>query len=329
MVGAVGGGLHESLFSLAMACGGDDLPGRRPQHRPGAGTVAGRVWHSAARSRSAAERHTAAGGRRADRASAAGGDRSAAAPAMRAPTSMRARERLGLYRARRVPARLQPPGASLPKLRLRGEAAAHLPRAHTQAAARCHAKAPARHCGSALSRRKEEVIMRILSIRPYLLLTALSVATITAGGPASVAVAGNRTTVAPNRDCMWRGTAPFCKGECEPGEVRWATASSPEGAKPDELGFGATCASGRKFLCCKLWCPSDQWELIGNECVLQMPESEGPIEAPGPTEAIERKKGPIEAPSPIEGTELSKGPVIETPVEPYATKRNPGPMIKD
>jgi hypothetical protein len=67
-------------------------------------------------------------------------------------------------------------------------------------------------------------------------------------------LAGDRVTKTANRTCIWRGTAPFCKGECEAGEVLFATAASPEGAKPNELGFGKSCASGRKFYCCVLEC---------------------------------------------------------------------------
>ena len=38
----------------------------------------------------------------------------------------------------------------------------------------------------------------------------------------------------------WRGTAPFCNGECLPGETQIATSSS---------GDGGTCWTGHKVLC--------------------------------------------------------------------------------
>lgn len=38
----------------------------------------------------------------------------------------------------------------------------------------------------------------------------------------------------------WRGTAPFCNGQCLPGETQIATSNS---------GDGATCWTGQKVLC--------------------------------------------------------------------------------
>ena len=38
----------------------------------------------------------------------------------------------------------------------------------------------------------------------------------------------------------WRGTAPFCNGQCLPGETQIATSNS---------GNGATCWTGHKVLC--------------------------------------------------------------------------------
>jgi hypothetical protein len=38
----------------------------------------------------------------------------------------------------------------------------------------------------------------------------------------------------------WRGTAPFCNGQCQPGETQIATSKS---------GDGATCWTGQKVLC--------------------------------------------------------------------------------
>jgi hypothetical protein len=54
--------------------------------------------------------------------------------------------------------------------------------------------------------------------------------------------------------CRWRGTAPFCDGACEAGEdYRGAGRSSTEqNAGPEYRGgFGSSCASGSKHLCCR------------------------------------------------------------------------------
>jgi hypothetical protein len=58
------------------------------------------------------------------------------------------------------------------------------------------------------------------------------------------------TSIRP--DCGWRGTAPFCAGECEAGEEGFErTAHPPEG--PD-------CATGTKILCCR-WPPPTPREI--------------------------------------------------------------------
>ena len=41
--------------------------------------------------------------------------------------------------------------------------------------------------------------------------------------------------------CLWRGTAPFCDGKCNNGEVEVSSSTS---------GTGATCWTGHKVLCC-------------------------------------------------------------------------------
>ena len=56
-----------------------------------------------------------------------------------------------------------------------------------------------------------------------------------------------------SQSCTWRGTAPFCKGSCEPGEIGRASSSDGEGTYPN---FGATCLSGLKAYCCRLTFPS-------------------------------------------------------------------------
>jgi hypothetical protein len=44
-----------------------------------------------------------------------------------------------------------------------------------------------------------------------------------------------------NAGCVWRGTAPFCEGECMPGEDRSGVSKT---------GDGERCVSGSKVLCC-------------------------------------------------------------------------------
>jgi hypothetical protein len=55
--------------------------------------------------------------------------------------------------------------------------------------------------------------------------------------------------------CVWRGTAPFCDGECLPGEQTWGggdTRNSAAGAPPEYRHlFGKPCTSGGKVLCCR------------------------------------------------------------------------------
>jgi hypothetical protein len=71
------------------------------------------------------------------------------------------------------------------------------------------------------------------------------------------------TVKAPSADCVWRGTAPFCSGSCKSKEVRVGPSartspsqrvkSATEQAHARGLttsGFGRTCLSGTKFLCC-------------------------------------------------------------------------------
>lgn len=47
-------------------------------------------------------------------------------------------------------------------------------------------------------------------------------------------------SLAPAKADTWRGTAPFCAGECLPGEKQIATSN---------CGDGACCATGHKVLC--------------------------------------------------------------------------------
>jgi hypothetical protein len=47
--------------------------------------------------------------------------------------------------------------------------------------------------------------------------------------------------------CVWRGTAPFCNGQCKYGEITRDRLAIGIDSLP---GFGETCISGDKVLCC-------------------------------------------------------------------------------
>lgn len=53
--------------------------------------------------------------------------------------------------------------------------------------------------------------------------------------------------------CEWFGTAPFCEGECPSGwklfSERKASNKYPDGTE-SATGFGASCYTGTKALCC-------------------------------------------------------------------------------
>jgi hypothetical protein len=59
-----------------------------------------------------------------------------------------------------------------------------------------------------------------------------------------------------SKQCTWRGTAPFCEGQCLFGEEYKGSARNKEGAgyaagmKGWSNLFGKDCASGSKALCC-------------------------------------------------------------------------------
>jgi chitinase len=56
-----------------------------------------------------------------------------------------------------------------------------------------------------------------------------------------------------NETCTWRGTAPICKGRCQPGELGRSASTDGKGTYPN---FGATCLSGVKAYCCRLTFPN-------------------------------------------------------------------------
>jgi hypothetical protein len=53
--------------------------------------------------------------------------------------------------------------------------------------------------------------------------------------------------------CRWDGTAPFCKGQCLPGEIEVNRSFNAGSVAPmsQAAGFGAMCASGTKAYCCR------------------------------------------------------------------------------
>lgn len=65
------------------------------------------------------------------------------------------------------------------------------------------------------------------------------------------------TPVDAQTRCVWRGTAPFCKGKCRPGELFIErTSRSLYGVAGTPVGYsGQACVSGSKALCCTP-CPS-------------------------------------------------------------------------
>jgi hypothetical protein len=70
--------------------------------------------------------------------------------------------------------------------------------------------------------------------------------------PAAAPPRGDAQAPVQNETCMWRGTAPFCKGGCKPGEsTRGATDDSDSAFARAHPDFGADCISGVKAYCCR------------------------------------------------------------------------------
>jgi hypothetical protein len=59
---------------------------------------------------------------------------------------------------------------------------------------------------------------------------------------------------AQSQRCSWKGTSPFCSGECGSGESEQTRADSDPGlvdnASGARINFGASCLTGTKALCC-------------------------------------------------------------------------------
>ena len=52
--------------------------------------------------------------------------------------------------------------------------------------------------------------------------------------------------------CRWDGTAPFCDGECSPGEIQMDRSYDQNHVhEQDHTGFGKSCSTGNKVYCCR------------------------------------------------------------------------------
>ena len=60
-------------------------------------------------------------------------------------------------------------------------------------------------------------------------------------------------TVPDRRNCHWRGTAPFCAGECHRNEIAYRSFDDPRDGNRVQRGFGDSCWTGEKVLCCRLF----------------------------------------------------------------------------
>jgi hypothetical protein len=138
-------------------------------------------------------------------------------------------------------------------------------------------------------------------------LAILTVVAFAAGAPAAFAL----TETKPLESCRWDGTAPWCRGECEAGEVARDRAAEAERAQ--FAGFGKDCAGGIKVFCCTLRCPDGFLLTRAGEgstrtCVAETGLPVGPQVITMPEGPVLFKKGPIEAP------ERAVGPKKDLPV---------------
>jgi len=59
-------------------------------------------------------------------------------------------------------------------------------------------------------------------------------------------------TSPPPETCRWVGTAPFCSGQCAPGEVERDRFDGTGNLSPAyRASFGGVCITGTKAKCCK------------------------------------------------------------------------------
>jgi hypothetical protein len=159
-------------------------------------------------------------------------------------------------------------------------------------------------------------------------LAAFAIAAVMLSGPSFTG-----EPIPAGRVCEWRGTAPICAGECEPGEITFEKVQDAKYAQHE--GFGNPCTGGNKVYCCRLTCPGgyhleagtvrerkcieDSGVPVGTQ-IITLPQS--------PVQGTKREKGPIEAPSRVEGTELEKGPITTSEPAPPVPPAVPTPQPK-
>ena len=159
---------------------------------------------------------------------------------------------------------------------------------------------------------------------------------ITAFGAGIFMLASQFATPA-DAQCVWRGTAPACAGECKPNEIlrerRGGGLITPFGG-PGEPPYGSNCITGTKALCCPR-CPSGLvWrEAGGNKfdvtCVTpaQRDGEDTSQKSPKPVKKLGKAKAPPPEPqSPKPVKKLGKAvqtacanndvDVYDSPVEP-------------
>lgn len=84
-------------------------------------------------------------------------------------------------------------------------------------------------------------VMRLLAG----VMTSILIGSVTIMAPGSMSLAEDNTAVAPDKSCQWRGTAPICKGGCEPGEIADEVSANADSARNLPELFGASCFKGK------------------------------------------------------------------------------------
>jgi hypothetical protein len=110
------------------------------------------------------------------------------------------------------------------------------------------------------------------------------------------------TVVGPGRaDCVWRGTAPICAGECNADEIE-AKRQGTDYIAEGEPNFGQYCYTGTKALCCTR-CPEGlvwrESRYLDTACVTPAERDAG--KAPPPAETPAQAKGIPGVPPPKPG----------------------------
>jgi hypothetical protein len=166
-----------------------------------------------------------------------------------------------------------------------------------------------------------------------------------AGFAVSVPVSFALTETEPLKTCRWDGTAPWCRGECEPDEV--ANDRTGDADRAQFAGFGESCVAGVKVFCCTLRCP-DGFHLVrvgsgsSRTCVAETGMPVGPQVITLPEGPVLLKKGPYTAPDramvlkkdlPVAAPEPTPpappGPTVTVllPVQVYDTPDDPKKVI--